>query len=98
MVGGLVIVGIAFIIPPVISRAVIKPVRGVSLQSGASANCDKILRNQLVFQRGASVQDEGGSVSSVPSVVEMVFSSYSVEVDIRPPEAGFAPSGAALFS
>ncbi len=53
-VGGLVIVGIAFIIPRVVSQAVIEPVGGVSLQSEAGTNCDQILRNQLVFQRGAS--------------------------------------------
>ncbi len=53
-VGGLVIVGIAFIIPRVVSQAVIEPVGGVSLQSDAGTNCDQILRNQLVFQRGAS--------------------------------------------
>ena len=53
-VGGLVIVGVAFIIPRVISQAVIEPVGGVALQSEAGTNCDQILRNQLVFQRGAS--------------------------------------------
>ena len=53
-VGGLVIVGIAFIVPRIISQAVIEPVGGVSLQSDVGLDCDRVLRNQLIFQRGAS--------------------------------------------
>ncbi len=53
-IGGLVVVGIAFIVPRVISQAVIEPVGGVSLQSDTGFDCDQTLRQQLVFQRGAS--------------------------------------------
>ena len=53
-VGGLVVVGIAFIVPRIISQAIIEPVGGVSLQSDAGFDCDQALRQQLVFQRGAS--------------------------------------------
>ena len=53
-IAGLVIVGIAFIVPRIISQAVIEPVGGVALQSDIGLNCDAVLRSQLVFQRGAS--------------------------------------------
>ena len=53
-VGGLVVVGIAFIVPRIISQAIIEPVGGVSLQSDTGFDCDQNLRQQLVFQRGAS--------------------------------------------
>ena len=33
---------------------VIKPVGGVALDTQVGLNCDKVLRNQLIFQRGAS--------------------------------------------
>ena len=55
-VGGLVIVGIAFIVPRIISQAVIEPVGGVSLESDVGLDCDRVLRNQLIFQRGASTE------------------------------------------
>ena len=53
-IAGLVIVGIAFIVPRIISQAVIEPVGGVALGSDVGLNCDSVLRSQLVFQRGAS--------------------------------------------
>ena len=53
-IGGLVIVGIAFIVPRIVSQAVIEPVGGVALGGEAGADCDKVFKNQLVFQRGAS--------------------------------------------
>ena len=53
-IGGLVIVGIAFIVPRIVSQAVIEPVGGVALGGEAGADCDQVLKNQLVFQRGAS--------------------------------------------
>ena len=56
-IGGLVIVGIAFIVPRIISQTIIEPVGGVSLQTDAGTNCDQVLRNQFVFQRGASTLD-----------------------------------------
>ena len=56
-IGGLVIVGIAFIVPRIVSQAVIEPVGGVALGGEAGADCDKVLKNQLVFQRGASTEN-----------------------------------------
>ena len=57
-IGGLVIVGIAFIVPRIVSQAIIEPVGGVALGGEAGADCDQVLKNQLVFQRGASTADQ----------------------------------------
>ena len=54
VVVGLVIMGMSFIVPDVISETVIEPVGGVALRTEAGTDCDGILQNQLVFQRGAS--------------------------------------------
>lgn len=48
---GLAIAGLAFVMPGIISRLIVEPAGG---QNVAGDNCDQLLRNQLVFQRGAS--------------------------------------------
>ena len=55
--GGLVVVGLAFIVPMIVSRAVIEPVGGVAVRSEVGFDCDHTLKRQLVFQRGASDAD-----------------------------------------
>ena len=52
---GLAIAGLAFVMPGIISRLIVEPAGGANV-SGDSVgdNCDQLLRNQLVFQRGAS--------------------------------------------
>ena len=50
---GLVIIGGAFIIPTTISRYVIEPAGGVRVEPRAGADCDRILKDQLVVQRTA---------------------------------------------
>ena len=54
---GLIIASLAFIGPRIVTDMVIKPVGGVSLDTQVGLNCDSVLRNQLVFQRGASTAD-----------------------------------------
>ena len=61
-VGGLIIVGIAFIIPRIIGETVIEPVGGNIGGTESSQNCDEILRNQFIFQRNASTVDSLNSV------------------------------------
>ena len=51
---GLVIIGGAFIIPTTISRYVIEPAGGVRVEPRAGADCDGLLKDQLVVQRTAS--------------------------------------------
>ena len=51
---GSVIVGLAFIIPGVISSVVIEPSGGASLRVQSGENCDELLKSQLVVQRGAN--------------------------------------------
>ena len=52
---GLAIAGLAFVMPGIISRLIVEPAGGANV-SGDSVgdDCDQLLRNQLVFQRGAS--------------------------------------------
>ena len=65
-VGGLVIVGIAFVIPRIIGGTVIEPVGGNIGGTESSQNCDEILRNQFIFQRNAANVDRlNGVVANV---------------------------------
>ena len=63
-IGGLVIAGIAFIVPGIISRTIIEPAGGTSLNVDQGFNCDATLRQQLVFQRGASTADNLNEIIS----------------------------------
>ena len=51
---GLAIAGLAFVMPGIISRLIIEPAGGQNVVSDVGDDCDQLLRNQLVFQRGAS--------------------------------------------
>ena len=51
---GSVIIGLAFIIPGVISSIVIEPSGGTSLEVRGGEDCDGLLKSQLVIQRGAN--------------------------------------------
>ena len=62
---GLVIVGVAFIAPRVISEYVIEPVGGVGVVTNEGIDCDGVLRSQLVFQRAASTADRMNQVVQV---------------------------------
>ena len=53
---GLIIAGLAFIGPRIVTDLVIKPVGGIAVDTETGLNCDGILRNQLIFQRGASTE------------------------------------------
>ena len=63
-IGGLVIVGIAFIVPRVISQVILEPVGGVALTSDTGFDCDTVLRQQLIFQRAASNENRINQVIS----------------------------------
>ena len=51
---GIVIIGCAFLIPGIVSDAVVEPVGGVTFDVEGGVNCDQILRDQLVLNREAS--------------------------------------------
>ena len=63
-VGGLIIVGAAFIVPRIISDAVIEPIGGNVMGTESGQNCDDVLRNQFVFQRNASTAEHLNAVIS----------------------------------
>ena len=54
---GLAIAGLAFVMPGIISRLIVEPAGGQNVAGDSVGdNCDQLLRNQLVFQRGASTR------------------------------------------
>ena len=54
---GLAIAGLAFVMPGIISRLIVEPAGGQNVAGDSVGdNCDQLLRNQLVFQRGASTK------------------------------------------
>lgn len=54
ILAGMLILGMAFVIPRIISTVVVEPAGGPRLESSyVYGDCDEILRQQLVFQRGA---------------------------------------------
>ena len=54
---GLAIAGLAFVMPGIISRLIIEPAGGQNVAGDSVGdNCDQLLKNQLVFQRGASTE------------------------------------------
>ena len=55
---GLVLIGGAFIIPTTISRYVIEPAGGVRVEPRAGADCDGVLKDQLVVQRTVGTPDK----------------------------------------
>ena len=59
---GLVIVGAAFIVPEVISERIVEPAGGTAIENSAGLSCDRVLKNQLVFQRAASNQQRMNAV------------------------------------
>ncbi len=59
---GLVIVGAAFIVPEVISERIIEPAGGTAIENSAGLSCDRVLKNQFVFQRAASNADRMNAV------------------------------------
>ena len=74
---GLIIAGLAFIGPRIVTDLVIKPVGGIAVDTETGLNCDGILRNQLVFQRGLLLRTgwTWSSPRSSPSTVSALRTS-----------------------
>ena len=51
---GLVVAGAAFVLPRIISQAIIEPAGGVAIVTEGQISCDELFREQLVAQRGAN--------------------------------------------
>ena len=81
-IGGLVIAGIAFIVPGIISRTIIEPAGGTSLAVDAGFDCDATLRQQLVFQRGASTADNMNEI-----IAQLQATRSECPTDVWNPEA-----------
>ena len=61
-IGGMIIVGVAFMVPRLISETVIEPSGGTSLASNSTVSCDEIFKNQLVRQQAAGSADRMSQV------------------------------------
>ena len=85
---GLVIVGAAFIVPEVISERIIEPAGGTAIENAAGLSCDRVLKNQLVFQRAAS------NASRMNAVVKQIQAQRSeCAADIWDPEVAVEADG-----
>ena len=80
---GLVIVGIAFVVPGVISELIIEPAGGARIEAGLSSyNCDGLLQQQLAVQRSAS------NAARMNAVVNQIQAKYQdCDPDIWDPKA-----------
>lgn len=54
---GLVIVGVAFMLPGIVSEIVIEPAGGLAIEGKSGVDCDGVLRQQLVINRTAHRAD-----------------------------------------
>ena len=52
-IGGMIIVGVAFMVPRLISETVIEPSGGASIGGSTTVSCDNVFQNQLVRQQAA---------------------------------------------
>ena len=85
-VGGLILVGVAFIIPRFVAETVTTPVGGIAVAPTVGNNCDDILRSQLVFQTAVSVNKHFSRV-----VNEIQAARAECTVDIWYPKVGSVP-------
>ncbi len=93
-VGGLVLVGVAFIIPRVVSQMVIEPSGGVVMDWDVGFNCDQVLRDQLVVQRAAS---DVPRMNALISQIQSQHDECSSEIWHPVAKAVSAPTGPHCF-
>ena len=65
---GAVIIGMSVFIPGVISRWIIEPSGGLAVDDIVSVDCDRLLREQLVYQRNA---DDAGKMQDLVHKVQL---------------------------
>ena len=95
---GLIIASLAFIGPRIVTDMVIKPVGGVAMETQVGQNCDNILRNQLIFQRGASTADRMNVViaqiqSQQAECAKDIWAPKVVNMDTPAPMTGIITAG-----
>ena len=98
--GGLILVGLAFVIPNAVSEVVIEPMGGAGLVNSPGLDCDKVLKRGLVEQRTAS------TVRNMQELVNFVQAGRNgcgeeswgpvVKADDYMPSSCFLGSGTAL--
>ena len=63
-IGGVIIMGAAFIVPRVISQFIIEPAGGQRIGGETGVDCDGVLQSQLIVQRASSSEDRMNAVVS----------------------------------
>ena len=76
---GLIITGAAFVLPRIISQAIIEPAGGVSIVTEGQVACDSLLEDQLVAQRGAN------SAARMNEVIRLIQNRQECSADIWNP-------------
>ncbi len=76
---GLIITGAAFVLPRIISQAIIEPAGGVSIVTEGQVACDSLLEDQLVAQRGAN------SGARMNEVIRLIQNRQECSADIWNP-------------
>ena len=99
---GLIIVGAAFIVPEVISERIIEPAGGTAIENAAGLSCDRVLKNQLVFQRAASNPVRMNAVikqiqAQRAECAADIWSPFVWEAAFDPDEMGCIPENAGDF-
>ncbi len=84
---GLIITGAAFVLPRIISQAIIEPAGGVSIVTEGQVACDSLLEDQLVAQRGAN------SAARMNEVIRLIQNRQECSADIWNPEVIDTPGG-----
>ncbi len=84
---GLIITGAAFVLPRIISQAIIEPAGGVSIVTEGQVACDSLLEDQLVAQRGAN------SAARMNEVIRLIQNRQECSADIWSPLVGAAFTG-----
>ena len=95
-IGGLIIVGVAFLVPRIIGETVVEPVGGNIGGTESGQNCDDVLRNQFIFQRNASTHQRMQSVISQiqnQRVAQCSVDVWSPEVAVAIADGGTANGG-----
>ena len=82
---GLMIIGLAFIVPRVITESVVQPAGGVSLGMQDGIDCDAVLRSQILSQRSV---DQASEVNVLIRLIQERYGqcdSHSWDVEAEAP-------------
>ena len=89
---GLIVAGAAFVLPRIISQAIIEPAGGVAIVTEGQISCDELLKQQLVAQRGAN------NASRMQEVVRLIQTREECSPEVWNLEIHPGPTGVVTAS